>query len=113
RTGSPGSTGERRKPFFGWYLVGAGAVIQMLAAAFTQQAFGAYVTALHNQFGWSATALSGAHSFSRVESGLLGPIQGWMMDRFGPQAIMRVGLLIFGLGFIAFSQLTSLWMFYV
>lgn len=94
-------------------MVGAGAVIQALSGALTQQAFGAYVTSLHNQFGWSATALSGAHTFSRVESGLLGPIQGWMMDRFGPQAIMRVGLTLFGLGFIAFSQLQSLWMFYV
>jgi sugar phosphate permease len=113
RTGSPGRSSARRKPFVGWYLVGAGAVIQMLAGALTQQAFGAYANSLHTQFGWSQGAIGGAYAFSRVESGILGPVQGWMMSRWGPQAIMRLGLVIFGVGFLAFSQLNSLWMFYV
>ncbi len=35
-----------------------------------------------------------------------------MLDRFGPPAIMRVGLVIFGVGFMLFSQLNSPLTFY-
>lgn len=102
-----------RKPFFGWYLVWAGALIQALAGALVQQPFGAYAKVLHTQFGWSQGAISAAYSAARVEAGLLGPVQGWMLDRWGPQRVMRVGLVIFAVGFIGMSQINSLLMFYV
>jgi MFS family permease len=68
---------------------------------------------LQSDFGWSKTALSGAYSLQRVESGMLGPIQGWMVERFGPRNVMRVGILIFGSGFMLFSQVNSLVTFYL
>ncbi|MBT5774114.1 MAG: hypothetical protein HOH95_07020, partial [Dehalococcoidia bacterium] len=45
------------------------------------QAFGSYSVLLRDQFGWSATTLSIAFAMTRAESGLLGPLQGWMIDR--------------------------------
>lgn len=104
---------RQHRYFFGWYLVAAGAAIQMLAGALLQQTFGAYAERLHSEFGWSRGAIGAAFSFSRVESGLLGPVQGWMIDRFGPQVVMRVGLTIFALSFLAFSQINSLLMFFI
>jgi sugar phosphate permease len=44
---------------------------------------------------------------ARSESAILGPIQGWLTDRFGPRALMRVGLTIFGLGFVLFSRIDA------
>src|SRR3546814_5751659 len=35
-----------------------------------------------------------------------------LIDKYGPAAIMRVGLGLFAVGFIAFSQIQNLWMFY-
>ncbi|MEX1022788.1 MAG: MFS transporter, partial [Dehalococcoidia bacterium] len=98
--------------FFGWYLVGAGSVIQLLVGALMNQAFGAYAAALEGQFGWSRAAISTGFSLSRMESGILGPFQGYLIDRFGPKTIMRVGLVLFALGFVLFSQLNSLLTFY-
>ena len=40
---------------------------------------------------------------TRVESGLLGPIQGAMVDRFGPRAMMRLGVTTTALGMILFA----------
>ena len=37
---------------------------------------------LQDEFGWSSTIISLAFALTRVESGLLGPLQGWMADRF-------------------------------
>ncbi len=102
----------RGRFFFGWYIVGAGSVIQFLVGALMNQAFGGYASALQDSFGWSKTQISAAFSLSRVESGILGPFQGWLIDTYGPRAIMRVGLTMFAIGFMLFSQIQSLWMFY-
>lgn len=99
--------------FYGWWIVVAGFWIQLLVGALLNQAYGAYVVLLQREFGWSKTMLSGAYSLTRVESGILGPVQGWMLDRFGPRAVMRVGMVLFGGGFIAFSQVQSAAAFYV
>jgi MFS family permease len=71
------------------------------------------MTVLQADFGWSKTALAGAYSLQRVESGMLGPLQGWMVERFGPRNVMRAGIIMFGLGFMAFSQINSLVTFYL
>jgi sugar phosphate permease len=70
-------------------------------------AYGAYVVLLREEFGWSKTLLSAGFSMARAESGILGPIQGWLTDRFGPKALIRVGMTIFALGFMMLSQIGS------
>ena len=72
-------------------MVGAAIVLQALPAGLLQQSFGAYVVLLERDFGWSRTTLSGAFSIVRVEEGLLGPLQGWMIDRFGPRLPEELG----------------------
>lgn len=98
--------------FFGWWIVAASAGIQMLQAGLLMQAYGAYVSVLTDAFGWSKTALSFGYSLQPVQSGILGPVQGWMIDRWGPKRVMRVGMVMFGGGFILFSQVDSLVTFY-
>ncbi|MCK9485729.1 MAG: MFS transporter [Dehalococcoidia bacterium] len=99
--------------FFGWYLVAAGSVIQFLIGALVNNAFGGYVAVLSAEYGWSKTALSWGFAISRMESGILGPLQGWLTDRLGPKRIMRIGMVIFAIGFFAFSQLWSLPTFFI
>ena len=99
--------------FYGWWMVLAGGGVQMLIGALLMQAFGAYVLLLREEYGWSLAALSGAFAMSRLESGLLGPLQGWSIDRFGPRAVMRVGIVMFGAGFILFSRIDSIVAFYL
>ena len=64
------------------------------------QSYGLYTVVLHEEFSWSMTVLSGAFALTRVESGLLGPLQGWLVDRYGPRIILTVGLAMFGIGFL-------------
>jgi len=99
--------------FFGWWIVAASAGIQVLQAGLLMQAYGAYVSVLRDEFGWSKTALSIGYSLQPVQSGLLGPVQGWMIDRWGPKRVMSVGMILFGAGFMLFSQVNSLTTFYL
>ncbi len=98
---------SRGRIFYGWWIVGAGFGLEALIGALMFHAYGAYVVLLREEFGWSKTMLSAAFAMARAESGILGPVQGWLTDRFGPRALIRVGMVIFGTGFMLFSQINS------
>ncbi len=93
--------------FYGWWIVAAGFGIEALIGALMFHAYGAYLVLLREEFGWSKTLLSAAFAMSRAESGILGPVQGWLTDRFGPRVLIRTGMIIFGFGFMLFSQIGS------
>ena len=99
--------------FFGWWIVAASGGLQWLAAVLWMQSYGAYVVVLQGDFGWSKTLMAGAFALTRIESGILGPLQGWLVDRFGPRIILVIGILLFGVGFMLFSQVDSLLGFYL
>ena len=102
-----------RGVFYGWWMVAAGMVIHMLVSGLMFQAYGAYVVVLRNEFGWSTTVFSLGFAMTRVESGVLGPLQGWLIDRFGPRTITRIGLLVMAVGFVLFSRIESQAMFFL
>jgi len=101
-----------KKIFYGWWMVAAGCGLQFLQSAFLMQSFGAYVAVLQDERGWSKTALSGAAALQQMEAAILGPLLGWIIDRFGPQVPIRVGVVIFGVGFMLLSRIDSLLGFY-
>ncbi len=94
-------------------MVGAAGGIQFMLAALLSQSFGAYVAVLGEEKGWSKTSLSGAAALQSVEAAVLGPALGWMLDRFGPRNMIRCGMVVFGLGFMALSQIETIAGFYV
>ncbi len=101
-----------KRLFYGWYMVGAASALQCLQAGLITQSFGAYVAVLQAERGWSKTALSGAAALQQMESALLGPVLGWFIDRFGPQGMIRAGVVVFGLGLMLLSRTESLGGFY-
>jgi MFS family permease len=100
------------KLFYGWRISFAGATLQFLNSALLVQAFGAYVAMLSEERGWSKTALAGGAALQSIEGVLLGPVLGWLVDRFGPRILVHVGVVLLSLGFLGFSQLDSLAGFY-
>ena len=98
--------------FHGWWIVVGTWAMQALQGSLFFLSFGAYADQLQAHFGWSRTSISGAFALARVESGLLGPLQGWSVDRFGPMLNIRVGVVLFGVGFMLMSAIQTLWHFY-
>ena len=99
--------------FYGWWIVSGGFSLQMIVGSLMIHSFTAYFPLLQAQFGWSRTLLSGAFALSRAESGILGPLQGWLIDRFGPRVMVRGGMVLFGAGFIMFSYTDSVLDYYL
>jgi MFS family permease len=99
--------------FNGWRIVRSGFAIQALHSGLVFNAFALIAVELRNEFGWSAGAIGVAFALNRAESGLLGPIQGWMTDTWGPRTVLRIGAVIMAIGFVAFATLDSLTEFYI
>jgi sugar phosphate permease len=93
-------------------MVGAATGLQFLQAGLVTQAFGAYLAVLADEQGWSKTALSGAAALQQMEVALLGPVLGWLIDRFGPKVFVRAGIVVFGSGLCLLSQVQTLPAFY-
>ena len=101
-----------KKVFHGWWMVGACSLMQFVQGTLLLQSFGAYFAVLRDDRGWSKTELSGAAAMHQLEAAVLGPLLGWFLDRFGPQWVIRTGVVVFGTGFILLSHIDSLLQFY-
>jgi sugar phosphate permease len=101
-----------KRLFYGWYMVAAGSGLQVLQSGLMTQSFGAYLAVLQAERGWSKTALSGAAALQQMESAILGPVLGWFIDRFGPQGMIRAGIVVFGIGLMLLSFTDTLLAFY-
>ena len=100
------------KLFHGWKMVGAGAALQVLQGGLMQQSYGAYVAVLSDERDWSKTELSGGAALMSLETAIIGPLVGWLVDRFGEGLVIRAGVVLFGLGLVGLGLVDSLAAFY-
>ncbi|MCP3992435.1 MAG: MFS transporter [Actinomycetia bacterium] len=104
---------KKTKPFHGWRIARSGLVIQMLHSGLVLNAYSLYAVQLQGEFGWSNSVFGGAFALNRAESGILGPFQGWMTDKFGPRFVLRMGAVVMAAGFLAFSLISTVTGFYL
>jgi MFS family permease len=95
-----------------WWLVIFGCITHAVNTGFCYFGMSAFFPSFEREFGWSRTAISGAFSLARIESGILGPVEGYFVDRVGPRRIMFIGIVICVMGFFALSLVDSLPMLY-
>ena len=84
-----------------------------ITAGINFHGFGNFIIPLSREFGWSRTTISTIFSVARLESGLLGPLEGWAVDRVGPRRLMVVGIPLMGIGYIAMSRINGLLAFFL
>ena len=102
-----------RGVFYGWWLVVLSGLTMTVATVPLYHAMAIWSVALESHFGWSRGQLGLALTFTRIEGGLMGPLEGYLTDRLGARRMVLIGLLILGVGFLAFAGVRNLWMFYV
>lgn len=100
------------KVFYGWWIVGAGFFIALYIAGFIHFSFTALFEPIANDFGWSYAQISLAASMRGLEMGLLSPIVGFLVDRWGPRRLVFAGAAIIGLSLLLLSRINSLTTFY-
>lgn len=102
----------RKKIFYGWYLAVI-ALICLLCAYGVRYSFGVFFPYMLKELHWSRTLLSGALSVSMLVNAVLTPVFGFLVDRYGPKALLSSGGAVLGLSLIVMRQFREPWQFYV
>jgi MFS family permease len=94
-----------------WIVLGAVMIIMLLASGL-RAVFGVFIKPIEATFGWDRASLSGAAALSLLLLGAVGPVVGWLADRWGPRRVILVGCLILAVGTMLSSRVMSLWQLY-
>lgn len=103
----------RRPVFYGWVVVGALGTTLFLSAGLGFYALGVFVTPLEDAFGWSRGQVSVAMTISTVVSGLMGPVAGWLLGRWGSRKLLSTAAVVTGASFAAIGLTPALWYLYL
>ena len=107
------SQGEYRSGiFYGWGIVAVSTLASTIQSAFFNIGAQALVLPIIREFETTRTAVSVAFSLRRLEGGLTGPLEGYLIHWMGPRPYMVTGWIIFGLGFIAIGLCQNIYQFY-
>ena len=101
-----------KKIFFGWYLPFAGCLLALCYVIFTLIGFSVYLPAILAETGWSRAEASGVFGILGAEVGLLAPLYGFIINRFGTRIPTVVGSILGAVGLMLASQAYSLPVFY-
>ena len=102
-----------KKIFYGWWIVLASFLILSFTSMTGSYGLSLFYKRLIDYFGWSRTALAGAISLSRLETGFLAGVEGFLVDKFGARRMVLIGIVLSSIGMILLSLIQSLLAFYL
>ena len=95
----------------GWWVVTAPFLVATVATGAGQYGFGMFYEPLEEAFGWSRSQISLSLSFTMV-GGLIAPVLGRVIDRYGTKVVMVASLVLVTLSFLLRPAMTELWHWY-
>lgn len=101
-----------RRIYYGWWVSITGAFNMVVSSGPTFQASSVLFSAIQDEYGWSRAAVTGVASFGRFGGALLGPVEGWLTDKFGSAKMVLFGFTMAGAGLIFFSRVDSVLTYY-
>lgn len=101
-----------KRVYYGWWVSLTGAFNMLISSGPTFQASSVLFSAIESEFGWSRAVISGVASFGRFGGALLGPVEGWMTDKFGSAKMVLLGFTMAGAGLIFFARVESILTYY-
>ncbi len=99
--------------FYGWYMVLASVLTNTIFSAAYFQGFGVLMIPIERTFGWDRWVLSSAMSLRQLESGIISPVIGFLLDRFSARKLIFWSAVVGGLGFIGLGFTTGIVTFFL
>ena len=88
-------------------------IVCMAMIANLQYGWTLFVNPISEKFGWTRAAIQVAFSIFVLTETWLVPIEGYLVDRFGPRPVVMVGGLLCGLGWVMNAYASTLMALYV
>src|SRR5881409_1796588 len=101
-----------RSPRFRWGQLVMG-IVCMTMIANLQYGWTLFVNPITEKFGWTRAAVQVAFSIFVLTETWLVPVEGYLVDRFGPRPVVLVGGLLCGIGWVTNSFANSLALLYI
>lgn len=98
--------------FYGWWIVFSCFAISLLVGGFVTFGFTAFFLPIANEFGWNYAQISLAASLRGAEVGIIAPLVGLVIDRWGPRRLSLTGIIALGCGLLLLSFTNSLGWYY-
>jgi OFA family oxalate/formate antiporter-like MFS transporter len=95
-----------------WLQLGAG-IICMVMIANLQYGWTLFVTPIDDKYHWGRTAIQVAFTIFVLTETWLVPVEGWLVDRFGPKIVVLVGGVLVAIAWALNSVADTLSMFYI
>ena len=100
----------RRRPHYGWVVVGATLVVLVTMAGF-RSTVGVLVDPLQDEFGWTTASISLAAGLNLMLYGFGGPFAAALYDRFGLRRCVVTAVAVVAAGSLATLWMTTEWQF--
>jgi len=107
------TTVKRPRIFYGYWLVLVTFTFLFLAIGCGSFAFSLFVAPLQEALGWGRGQIMAGFTIFFVTMGVVSPLVGKFVDRYGARPVIPVGALIMGLGFVVVSRMSDLYLFYI
>src|SRR5512139_2868669 len=98
--------------FYGWWIVAGSFVILFFAVGIGLYAPPVFLVPLQEHFGWSRAALAAGSATAAIVSGMVSPLVGAWIDRFGSRKVMTFGTVVMGSAFVLLGFMSALWQLY-
>ncbi len=103
--------GDKKAPFYGYWIVLATFLCNVITFGCGFYAFSLFVTPLQQDLGWGRGDVMAGFSLYFLTSGFVSPQVGKLVDRYGARAVMSAGAVTLGIGFLVLSLMSSLWQY--
>lgn len=101
-----------RGRFYGWRIVGGSFVILLVTVGIGLYVPPVFLIPLQEHFGWSRAAIATGSAMAALMSGMVSPLVGIWIDKYGSRKVMTAGALLMGGAFALLSLMRSLWQLY-
>ena len=113
KTESPEPQHSPGRIFYGWYIVAARTISSFVNMAVFMVGLSIFIKDLRDEMGWTLTAISIGFSLKTLETGILAPLSGYLIDRLGPRIMAIFGNVVMTIGLLMFANMHTMWEFYL
>ena len=108
---------QRRPPislpfYYGWFVVGL-CFLTTITSAGVRSSPQVLILPLQEEFGWSRALIAMAISMNLLLFGVVAPISGYLIDRYGPRKIMLASLSLLIVGVSGTIAMDQFWQFFL
>jgi len=106
-------TGSKQQRFYGWTALAGVMLVYFSLCGNILYAYGVFLPSMCEEFGWSRSALSGPYTAFALAGGILGPLAGISIGKFGARKNAIAGNFVVALGLMGMSLVKELWHVYL